>query len=657
MKYYLTIIFFSFFSNILLAQDFEYGILSGDDLKLKNTQLDSNANAIVIREFGTASLRIDYELGRTYVDYEYHVKIKIFNKNGFNQGNIVIPLRSYAETSDEIKELKATTMNFVNGAVVKTDLDKKKIFNEKRNKYITLAKFTMPNLMEESVIEYSYRIHQPSIFNFKSWSFQSDIPKLHSEYIAYIPALYTYNVSLRGHKTLNVQTAKLQKDCLVIGTTKADCSKLTYIMNDVPAFIEEDYMTSADNFRSAMHFELSEYVTSTGGKVNVTKNWKDVDKELMDDKSFGAQWKKQDVVKPLLTEILNGATDDLSKAKAIYSFISKNIRHNGFIGIYAENSVKKALEMKSGNTGDINLALITTLSAAGLDVEAVILSTRSNGTLNSLYPVISEFNYLVAKLNIGTDVYMLDASQPKLPFGMLPIQCLNGNGRAISQKKASYWYDLKPSQKETTKYVLEATLENNGKIKGMLTTYSIGYAALRKRDMVAAAGSIDEFVEKFDEQLPGIKILTHNIQNLDTLDNPIVENYEIEMDAFENMNAERLYFNPFFINRITKNPFNLNERNYPIDLGAAKEDRVTMVIKLPDNVSLAEQPKNISLSLPDAGGKYIVNTSVEGNQLSFSQVFQLNKPSYDAQEYLNLKEFFSRVIQQQKSDVILKKTK
>jgi hypothetical protein len=43
--------------------------------------------------------------------------------------------------------------------------------------------------------------------------------------------------------------------------------------------------------------------------------------------------------------------------------------------------------------------------------------------------------------------------------------------------------------------------------------------------------------------------------------------------------------------------------------------------------------------------------------LNFSQVLQLNKPIYDPEEYLSLKEFYSRMIQYQKTDIILTKTK
>ena len=658
MKLFSIALLLSFFSiSHSYAQDFEYARITGSDIELKNTQLDSNANAMVIREFGTTAVQLDNATGKTYIDFEYHVRIKIFNKEGFNHGNIVIPLRIYRDDEDEIKELKATTINIVNGQLVKTELDKKQVFNEKKNKYVSLTKFTMPNLMDGSIIEYSYRLHSPYIFNFKTWEFQSDIPKLHSEYIANIPAIYNYNVSLRGAQKLTKQNAEIKKECLMIAGNKIDCSKMTYIMKDVPALIEEDYMTAPSNFRSAIYYELSDYVMLNGGKKSITKTWKDVDYELNSDKSFGTQMKRKDVFKELMPQILGKASDDLSKAKAIYNYIRKNIKMNGFIGIYSENNIKTALEKHSGNTGDINLALIAALSAADLDAEAVILSTRANGVVNNLYPVISDFNYVVAKVNIGDKSYLLDATEPLLPFGLLPLHCINGNGRVINLKKPSYWYDLKASQKESTKYVLNAELTADGKLKGKLTTYSLGYAALKKRQRIVAANSVDEYVEKLDEQMPGISILKHSIENVDSLDNTLVEDYEIEMKVFDNLNADQSYFNPFFINRITKNPFNLNERTYPVDMGAASEERITMIIKLPANISVIDKPKDMSMALTENGGKYLASTSMQDESFVFNEMLQFNKPIYESEDYLSLKEFYSRIIQSQKTDIVFKKTK
>lgn len=654
MKKILTL--FSFLISVysVSAQSFTYGSINQEDINFDRNKIDSNANAVVLKEFGTARLQIDDATGSLVLMFDYHVKIKIFNKEGFKQANIIVPLYKDDNRQESISEIKATTYNLDNGNLQESVMDKKAIFNENRSRYTSLTKFTLPNIKEGAIVEYSYHIQSPLIFNFRQWDFQSDIPKVSSEYVAYIPANYNYNVLLRGFYKLSDQKSEISRECLRINGVNIDCSQMTYIMKNVPAFIEEDYMTAASNFKSAMYFELSDVQMLNGSKQNYTKAWKDVDYDLTSEKKLGSQMKRKDLFKDVMPSILANAPDDLSKAKAVYNYIKKQIKWNNYYGKYSEESVKTALDSRAGNVADINLSLISALSAANLDVEAVILSTRDNGNVNKLYPVITEFNYIVAKVNIADKSYLLDATEPLMPFGLLPLRCINDQGRVINLKKPSYWIDLKAAQKSVTSYVLTGKLDADGKIKGLLTTTTLGYAAFNKRREIKKYNSIDEYVEKLDESLPKLSIKKHEVLRLDSVDLPLIESYEVEFSAHDGTSKNQLFINPFFINRISKNPFNLNERTYPVDLGATSDERIVINITLPEKYEMQEKPKDMAIGLPDAGGKYLLQSNVVDNVLSLNQILQFNKAIYSSEEYLYLKEFYSKIIQNQKTDLILK---
>lgn len=658
MKRILLLIALCFITHFTsIAQDFNFGTLTENDYLFKRNTLDSNANAVVLKEFGKSTVQINESTGRPELNFEYHVRIKIFNKDGFRHSNIVIPSYKDENNTELIKIEKASTFNYDHGVFVESVLDKKGIFTENRSKYTQLTKFTLPNIKEGSIIEYVYHLQSPNLFNFKQWDFQSDIPKVSSEYLVHIPAMYNYNVSLRGAYKLTEQKTELFKECLRINGSVIDCSKITYIMKDIPAFVEEDYMTAASNFKSAIYFELSDVQHLNGGRQSYTKTWKDVDYELTTAKNIGSQMKRKDVFKDIMPTVLKGTTDDLSKAKAVYNYIKKQIKWNNYYGKYSEENIKNVVEMRSGNVADINLSLIAALSAANLDAEAVILSTRDNGIVNKLYPVMSDFNYIVAKVNIADKSYLLDATEPLLPFGLLPLRCINDQGRVINLKKPSYWIDLKAEQKNVTNYVLFGTLTPEGKIKGTITTYTLGYAAFNRRKEIKKYNSIDEFVEKLDEQMPKLSIVKHEILNIDSVENTLTEKYDVEFSVFDGKVTDQLYFSPFFINRITKNPFNLNERTYPVDLGAASDERINISIALPEKYELIEKPKDMAIALPDNGGKYLLQTNLMDDKMTVSQILQFSNAIYPADHYLSLKEFYSRIIQNQKKDLLLKKIK
>jgi hypothetical protein len=70
MKYIYLFLLFSCLSISTSAQDFPYAAINADDINLRNTRLDSNANAMVINEHGAAIIRLDTDHGYLYVDYE-----------------------------------------------------------------------------------------------------------------------------------------------------------------------------------------------------------------------------------------------------------------------------------------------------------------------------------------------------------------------------------------------------------------------------------------------------------------------------------------------------------------------------------------------------------------------------------------------------------
>ena len=167
--------------------------------------------------------------------------------------------------------------------------------------------------------------------------------------------------------------------------------------------------------------------------------------------------------------------------------------------------------------------------------------------------------------------------------------------------------------------------------------------------------SLDEYVEKLDERLTNIGISKHEILNLDSVENALTEVYDVEFAAHSGITKDQLYISPFMINPINKNPFKLNDRSYPVDLGAATDERISIILTLPGAYQVMEQPKNLAITLPESKGRYILQTKLEDNILNVTQFLQFNQAIYGPEYYLTLKEFYSKIIQNQKTEVLLKK--
>lgn len=649
MKPLLGFIIF-FFSSGLNAQILSLPEIQLSDFQQKQYSLDTSAHAIVLYEIGRSSIEKSEQDHSLMVFHHYRAQIKILSVDGYSQANFTLPMYKFGSTFETVYDIRGKTYNVENGKVEFTELKRNSIIVENRSEFLKLTKFTLPDIKVGSIIDIEYTVISPDIFNFRSWQFQSDIPKLKSEYRVLIPAIYKYNVTLKGPLKLKDTKSKVNKECLLLNGAKIDCSDLTYSMHDIASFVEESYMLAPKNYISAINFELEEMTLLNGGKKTFTKNWTDVDRELMAEKSFGGQLKRTKFLDEKIPDAIRKITDKRTRAQKVYDFIQNNIRWNNIYGKYSQNGIEDSFEKRSGNVGDINLALISALNAVDIEAYPVIVSTRENGIPNQLHPVITDFNYVIAGIKINDETILADATEKFLPFGDIPLRCVNDKGRIIYSRKSSEWIPLINPSISSIDYAFTGNLDLNGTLIGKLIISYNGQDALRKRKEIANYPTIEEYTEKLDQRLNHIKIANLEVSHLHDANILLVEEVDVEIQMSNEIKNGTFNINPIFIDRTTRNPFNLDERNYHVDLGSRRNETHSINIKMPEGTSLINSPKNLNIRFPDDAVKYKFLSQFEDHVFSTRQELNLQKAIYDSDEYFGLKDVFSRMIQHQKID-------
>lgn len=651
---FLFVLLLLLFATSAFSQEnrFPYGQISIEQLLATGYSRDSSANAVVLREFGEAYISSADDMG---LIFENHYLIKILKTEGLNEANITIPLRKGTTKNQRLVSIKASAYNVENGRIQETSANAKNIFTENINKYWDSKKLTIPNVRVGSIIEVHYVMDDPLFYyNFHAWEFQSHLPKVSSEYWATIPGNYVYNITWRGFLKFSKQESSLVKDCYNPGSQKADCGRYKFAMENIPAFKEEAYMTAKSNFMATVNFELSEVRHFDGRVDKKTKEWKDTDIEVRTDPQMGNQIKKgKDVIGSIEIQ-LKAISDPLEKAKQVYAFIKSSFVWNEFYGAWSDEGIKKALEKKSGNVADINLSLIAALRAAGIDAEMALLSTRNNGVPTELHPVLTDFNYVVAKVNLGDKSYLVDATDPYLPFGMLPFRCLNGKARVFPEKAPSYWYDIVPTEKFKEVTIMNLTLEANGSLTGTVEYAYYGYDAYDKRTDLASFNNEEEYLADLKKKMRLITVNSFELTGLDIYDPKVVHKFDVEIEALDQL-GDGFMLNPFFMGKMQTNPFKLTERVYPVNFGAAQEYTTIVNLTYPENFLLVEKPEKNALTIPAGGGKFLFDITDNGTKATMMYSLTLAKPVYTSVEYKYLKELFNRVVLVQNSDWLFKK--
>ncbi len=613
-------LFFLIVTTTLFAQapKVKFGKPDIEELKMTVYDKDTGAVALVLYNYGEFSLN-DYT-------FTQHTKIKILKKEGYSWAdNSFLAGTQY--------NIKGFTYNLENGQVVATKLEKDQIFADKYASERYNVKFTMPNVRPGSVIE--FKINYPGLP--PTWNFQLPIPVLWSE--LYIPesSYFSFNKTTYGYENINTLETN------------------HWYAKDAIAVKEEPYLTTIYNFVSKMEFELQN-VSIPGYYKSYTETWDNVNQLLSEDDDFGGKMKASGYLRDIVNDIKSKNLPPYERMKLAYETIQKYMKWNKTNYVYSIKYMPTAFKEQSGNTAEVNLMLIALLLDLDLDAKPVVLSTRGNGILHPANPTLSKLNYVIANVKIDTTNYALDATDPFLPVGALPMRCLNGQGRIFETKYyKGTWYDLKPKMRSSEMTMMELKLQPTGEISGKITNDSKGYAAYKLRTDIQEMAGIDKYIEDYQTDNKFMNILSYKVDNLDSLYKPINIQMNVEMNDNVVVTSDKIFFNPLFSEQIIENPFKSEKRTYPVDFGFLRDKVAVIKIEIPEGYTVAELPKTIVIKSPDNSIKFSYSSSVLNNVVNLSCKFNIGKTIYLPEDYPVLRELYNQIVTKEAEQIVLKK--
>ncbi|RZL04859.1 MAG: DUF3857 domain-containing protein, partial [Hymenobacter sp.] len=426
----------------------KFGQPGPEDFNAKNFVGDSAAAAVVLYDNGVARFRLN---GLSFqLETERTTRIKILKKAGYDYATVEVPLYHREGDEEKIVALKGFTYNEVGGKIEKTKLESSNMFSEDRTKNVRVRKFTLPNVREGAVIEYTYSVTSDFFFNFQPWEFQRDIPTRWSEFRATIPEYFDYKMLMQGYQPLVLQTreetgaqytasARVEQPGLNGATShsatetetlQARATTYHWAMQDVPALRDEPYMTTIRDYVARIDFQLAGERMPGQPYQNVAGSWEKINSLLRNSTEFGGLLDRagflDEALKPLVTQY----PDPAARAAAVRELVVKAVKYDGTNRYWATGSLKHSYELHRGTAADVNLLIIAALRQAGLAAEPVLLSTRNHGRVNEQFPLLDQFNYVIGVLPLADNKeLLLDATEPLLPCGTLPTRCLNQLGR------------------------------------------------------------------------------------------------------------------------------------------------------------------------------------------------------------------------------------
>jgi hypothetical protein len=112
MKKILLLISILTLSTKANTQDFPFGVVNNEELAMTSYKGDTSAHALVLNEHGNAKIT---ETGNEELRlvFDYHTRIKIFDKQGAGEGNFKVELyngNSDNNVFEDIEDIKGVTL-------------------------------------------------------------------------------------------------------------------------------------------------------------------------------------------------------------------------------------------------------------------------------------------------------------------------------------------------------------------------------------------------------------------------------------------------------------------------------------------------------------------------------------------------------------------
>ncbi|UBM60563.1 hypothetical protein LAG90_07900 [Marinilongibacter aquaticus] len=642
---------------VLFSQEFDFGKIKSEDFEIDLSSIeDTTAEAVIIKEYAEVNYIYNEQRGFEIVTVT-HVLKKILKTTGLEHGDVTIPIligpsRSKSET---VYRVHAMTHNLEKGKVEHTELGKKDIFREELSERVNLLKFSLPEVRIGSIVEYQYTRQTPvNVYNKpRTWYFQHDIPCLWSEIDLVIPSFFTYHTILSGYIPLEKQESKEISYSLPGANMRVNAWHQQFAVKNAPAFKEEPYITTTEDYISKIEFDLSTFRLPNEAEKNFNLTWEDLNKTLIESETWGSKLDRannflKDEVQPFLA-----IEEPMARVEAIYDYLTRTYMWNQEAGLWFNRNLKDIASSQRGSASELNVLATVFFRKCGIEANPAILSTRSHGKINQMFPLLDKFNYTVALVQVNDTKIPIDITEPLLPLTLLPLRCRNGAIFEVT-KNGGNFIDLDESAKYHNFEKLEIEIDpTSEKVSGIYEGHKKDYAALKNRKVLHEVGE-NEFASEIKKLKSDWEVENFEVHNSNDKNESLDIGYEFSWDAPE-YNADLIYVSPFLFLQWKDNPFKRRERAFPVDIGYTLFDGTSVTFKTPEGYEIEEVPENANVVLPNKGGRFRYSIAKMNGGVTVNFQCILNKPIYHSQEYPYLKELYSRIIEKQSEMIVFKK--
>ena len=650
-----------------IEPNLKYGKPSKEELSLTSYAPDTTATAIYLFHQGQSDFV--YHDG-FQLTTEHWVRIKILKPQGVSYADVSVPYYSPTdrdEGQERASDIEGCSYNMENGKCIKTSMKRESISFERINNLYKMLKFSLPAVKEGTVIEYHYKLYSDYFSHIDNWMMQEELPMLYNQYKITIPHVFIYNIELRGKDYIQVK----QRDSSIHATEReggsagvskdftVSAQETTFTSRNLPAIRQDEpYCWCPEDYKVQVSFDLQGTQFTPNEYKPYSQKWEDVDNQLLkpENTQFGKYLSFTNPFRPETKQAYNSEMSFEEKIICAFQILKKKMAWNGRYQLYSKE-LEKVIPKGNGSNADLNFILISILKDFGLEAYPVVLSRRSSGMLPYNFPSLQKLNtFIVAVYDINKQKYVfLDGSMDVPALNILPLELSVNKARILSpkEKEEKKWVNVMALADNKSFMKIEARMEGN-QVKGHRSTILYGQEAVEyqtnekhKQDSIVSAP------ESNASQKNKLTVTNLKVKKQENDWALIEEEFDFVLQT--DQTDSHLYINPMLFPQLKSNPFIQTERVLPIEFPYPYKFTMLTTLTLPEGYEVEEtpQPQVIRTQGDGLQCKYMIQR--QGNTISLNYIFHLKEPIFLTEQYKQLQELWTKVIEKNNALIVLKK--
>lgn len=647
-------------SRLLLTWILFLGIVSASEA-VQNSEILSEIN--ITEKFGmfkmldsdipqNSEFPFEYLLKESSVTFEqtdrgivavidHLIRLKVFTDDPVSatQASIISIPYYFAENMESVTSIRGITYNQDGTFNV---LDNNTLRTVDLNSRYRIMEFEMPEVRQGSVIEYAYTVRRRYIEELPDFHFSHRVPVQEANlYIKHVDYMRYNSIEENIDFTLNYNEHRVDTSSIphVFTYQRPDPIYIeTWQANDIPAIDAVEFVSSLNDIRGKLKFQISEFGIP---RQSLENSWEFVTAQIRRHNNPFQIVNRNSELLELGESLFDDISDMSVRQDSIFQYVNQRVQFNELGAVFADSDLSHVLAGEPADQAEINMLLLTLLRGAGLEAKPLYISGREFGRINKSFPSLYQFNRMLVISDIDGTKRFMDASYSYSMPDLIPVISYNEQGMIFNGTDYE-WVEIVPDRSLFHLGVdINAELSAEGDLSGTLSATVRGYPAREIRSKISRGVHAEEIIaETFFEAYSDLDLATSSVLVNDQNRNEVSVKTDFMIQNYSITYTDGIEFRPMVVGYLFSNPFESTVRNTPVTLDAPEKLSINYSIRLPAGfeTDVAGETRSTSLRGAELFEEYLV----DGSLIEYSFDINISQKEFPSDQYAELRRLYER---------------